>query len=217
MNEALSPQQRQLAESAVPTVRRMARVMARRSMPRDELEGVGMEAAVKAALHFRPELGIPFLGYAAKTIRGRMLDAAFQRRAGQRGKALLTASRANPPTPSEDDDSGLGLRDVVVLEIGAHVIDLALAGPAPTHTPEDLLISAEARARASSALQRALASLEPPERAFVEGYYFEGHTMDALAPTLDLPVIAIRRMRKKVESLLWKRLRAQGVEEAPAP
>jgi hypothetical protein len=39
--------------------------------------------------------------------------------------------------------------------------------------------------------------------------------MDVLAERLELPLIAIRRMRKRVLLLLWKRLRAQGIEEAP--
>jgi RNA polymerase sigma factor (sigma-70 family) len=216
MNEVLSSQQRQLAESAVPMVRRMARVLARGSVSKDDLEGVGMEAAVRAALHFRPELGVPFLAYATKTIRGRMLDAACALRAGERGKAVLAAWRAGSPTGSEDDDGALALCDVVATQLGAQVVELLGVGPAPSRTPEDLLVSAEARARATLALRRALESLEPRERAFVHGYYFDGGTLDELAPRLDLPVIAVRRMRKKVETVLWKRLKAQGVDEAPA-
>lgn len=104
--------------------------------------------------------------------------------------------------------------DVVATQLGAQVVELLGVGPAPSRTPEDLLVSTEARARATLALRRALESLEPRERAFVHGY-FDGGTLDELAPRLDLPVIAVRRMRKKVETVLWKRLKAQGVDEAP--
>jgi RNA polymerase sigma factor (sigma-70 family) len=225
MNEALSAQQRLLAESAVPTVRRMARVMARGAVSKDDLESVGLEAAVKAALHFRPELGVPFLGYAVKTIRGRMLDAACGAGRltgeGRRGRALLAAARAAAAdvrldaSPTEDDDDGaLALHEVVAAELGAQVIDLLLGG-ARAQSPEELFVLAESQARALEALRAALASLEPAERSFVDGYYFEGHTMDVLAERLELPLIAIRRMRKRVLLLLWKRLRAQGIEEAP--
>ena len=75
MTQTLTSAQRALCTATLPLVARLGRTTARRNptVSREDLEGVGHEALVVAALRYDPAIG-PFEPYAIYFVRGEMLN-----------------------------------------------------------------------------------------------------------------------------------------------
>jgi RNA polymerase sigma factor FliA len=99
---ALEPHRDALIHGHLDMARRMARKVARRvprSIGADELEGAALLGLTEAASRFDPARGEPFVAYAAKRVRGAILDElrrhdVLTRRGREGARRLADATRA---------------------------------------------------------------------------------------------------------------------------
>jgi RNA polymerase sigma factor (sigma-70 family) len=217
----LTEEQRRLAESMLDVVQRIARSLARRApAPVDDIVSAGNEAAVRAARLFDPAAGVPFVGYALKTVQGRMVEAAFAplgdkvRRLVRRSERQKSASLG---TADLDEFEGPEtMNELLVAQLGSQAA-AALTGGWSTGTAEEHLASHEAASLANSVLRELVADLDPTDRAVLEGFYRDDLTIAEVAERTKLSVATTRRVRARLVVRLRKALGARGVTEAPEP
>lgn len=181
---------------------------------RDDLTSAGLTALVQAAQSFDEDRGVPFTRYAARRVRGAILDElrsvdwasrSVRRRARDleetRGRLAATLGR---PATSDEVASAVGLS---VAEIESNDDDIAraqvlsLQGAAgatleetlvsETATPEDALEHTERL----QYLVAAVAELPHRQRVVVEGYFFAERPMAEIAAELGVSESRISQIR----------------------
>ncbi|WP_447643709.1 sigma-70 family RNA polymerase sigma factor [Nocardioides zeae] len=181
---------------------------------RDDLTSAGLTALVQAAQSFDKDRGVPFTRYAARRVRGAILDElrsvdwasrSVRRRARDleetRGRLAATLGR---PATSDEVASAVGLS---VAEIESNDDDIAraqvlsLQGAAgatleetlvsETATPEDALEHTERL----QYLVAAVAELPHRQRVVVEGYFFAERPMAEIAAELGVSESRISQIR----------------------
>src|SRR3954451_18507407 len=170
----------------------------------DDLVSAGMSALFGAAGSFDPELGVPFARYAARRIRGALLDElrssdwatrSLRGRVRERNSMYesLTAHLGRTPSPDELAH-GLGisraelqriegdLHQSVVLRIDHLATEAGAAPilPPPAEAPESVLVERERQ----SYLRDAVHSLPERLQKVVRGCFFEDRPMRELAEEL---------------------------------
>ena len=123
----MTTQQRDLVDAHLPLVEHLVlRVSANfpRHVDRSELIAAGSLGLVEAALRYDPERGVPFGRYAARSIRGAVLDAvrsadraprSTRQLARQADAAVQAFAARTGRTPSDDelaDELGISAADL---------------------------------------------------------------------------------------------------------
>jgi RNA polymerase sigma factor for flagellar operon FliA len=169
---------------------------------RTDLFGAGTEALLDAARRFEPGRGIPFPAFAAKRVRGAMLDEMRRwdwaarsvrsdaHRAAEAVESLEARFGREPSTAEVATVLGMSadrFRRARADTLGATVLSLdavIAAGshrlPAAATTPPDILIAREADAH----LRDAVDTLPDRERHAIAGYYLDERPMRELAREL---------------------------------
>ncbi len=204
----LSAAQRALCESALDVVHRCARVVARSSSASvEDLESVGNEALILAAVRFDPSLGVPFAGFAWTRIRGAMLRYVYgEARVPDRLRRTLMIGR------SEEEPFALEVSpgDACVEAARARAAEVLLVlGNA--EADGDPLEVADWHAFVRQTMTRLLQQLTPEEQRLVRAFYVNGLTIDQVAEELRMNRAMVRRMHDKVKARLFAGFTAAGV------
>jgi RNA polymerase sigma factor for flagellar operon FliA len=188
---------------------------------RDELVSAGALALVQAARTFDSTLGVPFGRFAARRIRGALLDElrgmdwasrSVRRRARslESLKSQLSVTLGRSPTTAElASTSGLTVsqlvrheRDVVVAAVTSwHVIeetDNEYLACRDAVEPVDVLLDRERLAYVADAVT----SLPPRLRVVIDGYFLKQRPMADLAAVLGVTESRISQMRAEGLELL---------------
>ena len=196
---------------------------------RDDLAGAGALALVEAALQFDPELGFEFPPFAAKRIRGAMLDElrrwdwAARSVRGERRRRDDIADRLRMQLGREPSTVELATaRGVSVEQLRRSESDSARASVASLHdlagtggvdrlaaaaaTPADVLIEREERGY----LREAVDYLPERERHAIAGYYLQERPMRELAVELGVTASRVSQLCKHGLSLLREGLPVDG-------
>jgi RNA polymerase sigma factor for flagellar operon FliA len=188
---------------------------------RDELVSAGGLALVQAAQSFDSALGVPFGRFAARRIRGALLDElrgmdwasrSVRRRARslEALKSQLTAALGRQPTTVEvAATSGL-----TVQELASHERDVAVAVVSSWHVieekddeylvsrtsvePVDVLLDRERMAYVADGV----AALPPRLRFVIDGYFLRQLPMADLAAVLGVTESRISQMRAEALDLM---------------
>ena len=188
----------------------------------DDLVSAGMHALVTAARSFDPEFGVPFARFAARRIRGALLDElrsadwatrSLRTRVRSRDQAHDSLAAKLGRTPStveiatemaielaELDRLQADLHQSVVLRID-HLTTEAGADailPSTSDTPETTLVERERQAY----LRDAVSSLPERLRAVVIGCFFEDRPMRELADELGVTESRISQIRAEALKML---------------
>ena len=197
---------------------------------RDDLVSAGMLALVQAAHSFDGALGVPFARFAARRIRGAILDElrgldwasrSVRRRARDlerlRSAMILTLGRM-PSVAELSAASGLS-----TAELAGHDRDVARASVTSLHAvdsdspmmeiashqePVDVLLNREQMAY----LADAVAMLPSRLKAVVEAYFLRDEPMAVIAEALDVSESRISQMRAEALVLLRHALEAALTE-----
>jgi RNA polymerase sigma factor for flagellar operon FliA len=222
----LTPTQRALVASGARAVEQAAQRLlprARGRLDRAELVALGQDGLIEAARSYDSTLGVPFTGYAAFRVRGKMLDG-MRKHASEARQLLLAARSAGSEYASTVRSSGSVLTDSdadsqaklnafsdgVVASMFA-----ALAGMGQKPAVDELFVAREARARATEALERATQSLPERERRLIRLYYHEARSLREVADDLGVAHSTARKYHVAAIDRLAKSLRAQGVKRQP--
>jgi RNA polymerase sigma factor for flagellar operon FliA len=230
MSPPLSDEQAARVEGHTELVRKVARRVARQVgvMSAEELESVGNEALVRAALRYDPGASASFATYAYYRVRGAMIDAVRKRTPGRRkhARALvrLETTQALLSQAAEDQATlrRCGERQTLEQRVEAArelvrraALSLRLSEPdgsgldrvaTEDPDPERVLLDADARGRMWSLVEE----LEPEQRRLVEAIYVHGRMMKDIAAELGTSPATISRRHAKILDLLGKRARARG-------
>jgi RNA polymerase sigma factor for flagellar operon FliA len=201
---------------------RMHRSM-RGLLSRDELRNAGRAGALTAARRYDSSRGVPFRAFANIRIRGAMLDAGrasatLPRRAFERivaEEAALIASEgaaeqvfASRQSVSVNPEAALDQHLASVLTAAAVGIAAeagnALAPKPLGVNPEEAL----ARAELMVLVERALGDMSHREAEIVRLYYWEGHSMEVIARSLDINRSWASRLHLRAMAHITKRVRA---------
>ena len=144
----------------------------------DDLIAFGFGGLLEARHRFDPGRGVQFQTFAYHRVRGALLDGVrkmsqLPRRAHER----LQAGSENSPTAVPT-----ALDRALTRMSGSLTEATVLQGRFGNDTPEALLLKNESIVR----LLRALPKLSPRQRFLVRGFYFEGHSIDAMAQELGI-------------------------------
>ncbi len=220
----LGAQQRRWVEQALPRVRPLALHMARNlpSWSPEELQSIGNEALVRAALRYDPESGVPFARYAHYRMRGAMIDATRSRhRAGRQANRARRALESTQALLEEASQSGAPERASLAERVAAakalvekttaaamlsRARDAEVEKVADGGTPdaEDLLLGSETRQR----VRALVAGLDPDARMLVQAIYFDGRTMQSVADEIGKSLATVSRRHSKLLGVLAARMRA---------
>jgi RNA polymerase sigma factor for flagellar operon FliA len=189
-----------------------------RFVDRQELIAAGMLGLTEAAEHFDFQRGVPFAAYAARRIRGAVLDVARSNdwtpravrqlaRTSEDAAQSLTSQLGRHPSDHElaaeigiSVDELRTLRDqlergVVAaldrrMDLDAPDLNEVLADYSALQ-PDELVESLELRGY----LRAALAHLDERLRLIIVGYYLEGKTVEELGQLLDVTPSRISQLR----------------------
>ena len=229
MSPPLSDDQRARVESHAELVTRIARRLKRRLpvLSFDELESIGNEALVQAAMRYDPKSAASFSTFAHYRIHGAMIDAARKRTPARRKqkRALLRLERTQALLSEAAHDREarratggrqslehkietareLVRRAALAVQlsepVGAGVDRAASASP----DPEQLLLHADARRR----MWDLVAQLGEEERGIIEGIYVHGRTMKELAEEAGVSNATMSRRHARILDRLAARVRSQ--------
>ncbi|GAB3084109.1 sigma-70 family RNA polymerase sigma factor [Nocardioides zeae] len=211
------PQQDELITSHVALVGHIVRETMTRvpaHVSRDDLMSAGLTALVQAAQSFDEDRGVPFTRYAARRVRGAILDElrsvdwasrSVRRRARdlEEARGRLAATLGRPATPDEIA-AATGL---TVTEVEANHDDIARAQLLSLQgttgaTLEETLVSAAStpeealeHAEQLQYLVAAVAELPHRQRVVVEGYFFAERPMAEIAVELGVSESRISQIR----------------------
>ena len=210
-----------------------------RHIDRSELVRAGSLGVVEAAWRFDPSFGVPFERFAARRVRGAVLDAVRAtdwaprsvRAAARRidlVESALTARHGRPVTAAEIG-AELGLDAAKVqrvraaaaqgsvdrLDVGADE-DGVIALVDHTH-PEPT--AALERAELLQYLDDAVGSLRERHRRVIIGQFAEGRSTAALARELGVSASRVRQLRSEALDALRRRITGcySATPNAPAP
>lgn len=212
--------------------RRVVRHVGARLVSTEELESVGNEALVQAAMRYDPNGGASFATYAHYRVYGAMIDAVRKRTPGrrqqQRALIRLAATRELLSQAAEDHAgqraAGQQLTLAQRVELARELVRRAtvavrLSEPDPSSfeniaaeqpDPEQLLLDTDQRRR----LWSLVAELDTHERDLIEALYMQGRTMRDYAAAIGTTVSTISRRHTRIVDRLNKRLVAQGLSSA---
>jgi len=170
----------ELVLSVIPLTMRMARHIARHGavMDRDDLFSEGMLGAIHAAERWDPDAGVPFIGYAARRIRGAMIDAL--RRADWRPTSQYLAGNATKSLVSLEAADDVGAFD-------------ALADP---HIHVDTDVADQVT------VQALLDQLPTRDRFVIEAYYFNGWLAREIGDLLDVTESRVIQILRSIRTRL---------------
>jgi RNA polymerase sigma factor for flagellar operon FliA len=195
-------------------------------VPVDDLMSVGRAAFLEAARVHDPERA-PLERFAAKKMRWAMLDAVRRethgRWAAARSRALSISDRVAEAwqrdeapraladvAEAPDDEVRARFRGLIAGQAAALAVGLAcepdraasLDAADPDANPEAQLL----RRRTSERVRSAVARLPGPQRALVEGHYFQGERFDEIAARLGLSKSWASRLHAKAIATLGRAL-----------
>ncbi|EDM78568.1 RNA polymerase sigma factor, FliA/WhiG/SigD family protein [Plesiocystis pacifica SIR-1] len=227
MSPPLSDAQAARVEAHTQLVERLARALSRqlRALSVEELESVGNEALVVAAMRFDPSAGASFSTFAHYRIRGAMIDAVRKRSPGRRRKQRaiqrLEATQLLMRQAAEDRGAkraGGGRESLeqrvhaareLVYRAGLAILiaeathgGLAVA-PSEDTDPEQRVL----KARQIERLRAAIAALEPESRELIVGLYVHGKTGRELAEQLGVSAATLSRRHSRLLERLGQALR----------
>ncbi len=195
----------------------------------DDLMSAGMSGLFGAATSFDPELGVPFARYAARRIRGALLDelrsadwatrslrarvrardTAHESLAGRLGRtpAPDELARELGVTRSELARTEADLHQSVVLRFDHLGTDNSVESllPSTSQTPEAIIVERERQ----SYLRDAVQCLPDRLRAVVLGCFFEDRPMRELAEELGVSESRISQLRAEALKLLRDGMNSQ--------
>jgi RNA polymerase sigma factor for flagellar operon FliA len=195
----------------------------------DDLTSAGMSGLFGAATSFNPELGVPFARYAARRIRGALLDelrsadwATRSLRARVRARDTAHESLASRlgRTPDPDElarELGVTRSDLAHTEADLHqsvVLRFDHLGtdnsadtllPSTSKTPEAVIVERERQAYLRDAVQ----CLPDRLRTVVLGCFFEDRPMRDLADELGVSESRISQLRAEALKLLRDGMNSQ--------
>ena len=210
-----------------------------RHVDRNDLVGAGTIGLVEAARRFDPELGVPFSRFAARRIRGAVLDAVrtadwaprsvrhLAREADRASQAVATRT-GHAPTPAEvaaelgiDERQLARLRErvqrgvVAALDGPSHLGDAA--DPAD-RLPDLSVLGADERLEDHELrgyLRDALASLPERHRVVVVGLYLEGRSFEEIAELLEVTPSRVSQLRSAAIDMIREGILAQYRPSTP--
>lgn len=233
----MDPRTEQLIDQHLPLVEHVVlRVSAGfpRHVDRRDLVGAGTVGLVEAARRYDPAIGVPFSRYAARRIRGAVLDVVRSadwaprsvrhqaRRADEAAQAVATRTGQAPTAAQVAEELGIDERQlarlrervqrgvVAALDAPARLDDEG-AGPAERLadlsqlSPDERLEDDELRGY----LRDALASLPERHRIVVVGLYLEGRSFEELAETLGVTPSRISQLRSSAIDMIRDGILAQ--------
>jgi RNA polymerase sigma factor FliA len=209
--------------------RRVARQAGTRYVAQDELESVGNEALVTAALRYDPNSPASFSTYVWYRIYGSMIDLIRQRSPGRRYRKLtqIDATQDLLRQAAEDQAHSLAagyqptlgerveqtrklLRQITTVARLARADTLdALA--ADRTDPQQQIIRSDDRRRIWTLVHE----LDGPDRALIEAVYVHGQSMREYAAETGSTVSTVSRRHARILDRLGKR--ALALERGVAP
>lgn len=214
--------------------RRVARNHGARMMSVEELESVGNEALVQAAMRYDPSSPASFATYAHYRVYGAMIDALRKRTPGrrqqQRALVRLAATQDLLHQAAEDHAAQRAAGEQLTLErrvelardlVRRAATAVRLSEPEPRAfdsvaaeqpDPEQLLLDADQRRRMWSLV----AELDTHERDLIDALYMQGRTMKDYAEAIGTSVSTISRRHARIVARLSKRVAAQDRSTAAA-
>jgi RNA polymerase sigma factor for flagellar operon FliA len=214
--EPLTQQDRQtLILDHLEMAKRMARKFARRvprSFGRDEIESAAVLGLTEAATRFDAQRGEPFIAYAAKRVRGAVLDElrrrdVLTRRCRQKARRMADAVRA-----VEAQEGREATADDVAETLGMsteEVLDTQLRVQAPTMVPLDDVRDVSNLAtiapvdeqvdfkRRAAALREVLPLLPKRELMVLSMYYQDGLTQKEIGTLLGVSESRVCQLRAR--------------------
>lgn len=227
MSPPLSDEQAARVEAHTLLVRKAAQQVASHSsvLSFEDLESVGNEALVRAAMRYDPSSPASFATYAHYRVRGAMIDAIRARTPGRRKQkralSRLQATQALLSQAAEDQAARRSAGDLqtltqrvaaarelvrrasMVIEMSESVPVSADVVAADEPDPEQQLVDADRRAR----IRELIAGLEPDERALVQAIYVHGRTLKDYADELGTSPSTISRRHTRLLDRLGKHMR----------
>ena len=207
--------------------RRVVRNVGARMMSVEELESVGNEALVQAAMRYDPSNPASFATYAHYRVYGAMIDALRKRTPGrrqqQRALVRLSATQDLLRQAAEDHAGQRAAGQQLTLEqrvelarelVRRAAVAVRLSEPEPRSfdsvaadepDPEQLLLDADQRRR----LWTLVAELDTHERDLIDALYMQGRTMKDYAEAIGTSVSTISRRHARIVDRLSKRMLAQ--------
>lgn len=237
----MTAEQRQLVDSHLPLVEHLVlRVSANfpRHVDRSELIAAGSLGLVEAAMRFDAERGVPFGRYAARRIRGAVLDAvrsadwaprSTRQLARQADAATQAFAARNGRTPTDEElASELGIEPAELADMRGKVHRGVVQSLEPRATddestsPLDRLFDRSASGadedleseELKGYLRSALQHLPERHRIVVVGHYFEQRSFEELADFLGVTPSRVSQLRADAVEMLKDGLEAQY---KPAP
>ena len=202
-----------------------------RHIDRSELESAGRLGLTEAAARFDDTLGVPFAPYAARRIRGSVLDLMRSSDWVPRGMRDVTRQADEIRSRERSADRAAPSDDQVAREIGVGADRLRRARAATTHGSPTTLDSANEADRdrlehliddtvptidevlenreLHGYLRSALASLPERLRVIVVGHYLEGRSLEELAELLDVTSSRVSQLRADAIEIIRHGIDAQ--------
>jgi RNA polymerase sigma factor for flagellar operon FliA len=229
-----------LVEAHLPLVKHVVLQVAGhfpRHVDRQELARAGALGLVEAAQRFDPERGVPFDRFAARRIRGAILDAVravdwAPRSVRALGRALeateqeLTNDQGSAPTAVQLAEA-MGMTEAELASVRDRVfrsVVLALEhGVSSTGDDGEVLSLGDVLADRTAAepaedlearellgyLRDAVRLLPERQRSVIIGYFLEGRTSADLAAALDVTESRISQLRSEALAMLREGIEAQ--------
>ncbi len=242
----LNDEGRRLVEEHLPLVRHIVfQVAVRfpRHVDRDELATAGAVGLVEAARRYDGSRGVPFDRFAARRIRGAILDAvraadwaprsvrSLARRLETAEQELASRLGRLPSHAETAEQLGVSAAEIerlqdrmtrsVVLALDHEVADAeedltlldVLADEKTPEPPEELEVR-----ELHSYLRAAIALLPERHRTVITGYFLAGRTSLELAETLGVTESRISQLRSEALAMMRDGIEAQyAMVPAPAP
>lgn len=205
------------------TARRLVQRWGERYMSVDELESVGNEALVRAAMRYDPNAGASFATYAHYRVYGAMIDALRKRTPGlrYRRRALVRLSATQDLLAQAAEDQAAqraaGQRSTLEQRVEAArelvrkaslamlLSEQASRGfdriAADEPDPEARLLDEDQRRK----LWAMIAELDGHERELIEALYEHGQTMREYAAAIGTTISTISRRHARIVERLSKR------------
>jgi RNA polymerase sigma factor for flagellar operon FliA len=210
-----------------------------RHVDRGELVRAGVLGLVEAGARFDAERGVPFDKFAARRIRGAILDAvraadwaprsvrARSRTADSTAQRLASELGRTPTTAELAEALGTSVGDLVNLRDRVfRSVVLALDHQVGGTTPDDASLvevihdrtmmepEEELEAREMRAYLRDAVGLLPERHRFVVvGYFLEGRTSEEIASTLGVTESRVSQLRSEALQMLREGIEAQYCDE----
>jgi RNA polymerase sigma factor for flagellar operon FliA len=233
----VDPRTEQLIDQHLPLVEHVVlrvSVGFPRHVDRADLVGAGTVGLVEAARRYDESVGVPFARYAARRIRGAVLDVVRSadwaprsvrhqaRRADEAAQAVATRTGEAPTATEIADELGIDERQLARLrERVQRGVVAALDAPArldeegigPAERLADLsALSADERLEDDELrgyLRDALASLPERHRIVVTGLYLEGRSFEELAELLGVTPSRVSQLRSSAIDMIRDGILAQ--------